>query len=555
MNAGIGFRRPRSFWLGTAAIALGVGLHLPMFVQGVDNGKMLHGMGWDVWMILGMALIAGGLCAVGFGLDFRSRPNAEADAAMEFKALDSSRLSRAHVTLMLAMTVAIAIDTLKPFTFTFILPGVAAEYNLSSASHPAPGQWPVALWPFVAIFGTVVGSLVWGRIADRVGRRGTIMFIAAMFMATSVCGVMPAVQWNVLMCFLMGFSVGGLLPIAYSLLTETIPVRRRGQLIVLVAGFGTALGFILASWAANWLIAPFGWRVMWLLGVPSGLALILLNRHIPESPRFLIATGRRDEAHAIMRRFGITGMERAAAALPSGEARDRPQEPATAGDVFRRPYRGITVSLTVFGLSWGLANFGFLVWLPVYLAKSGIDTGTVTALMAKAALFSIPGSLLFAWLYGRIGSRRTLVAAAALTTVAMGIFAAFGETLPQHTGLFTVMVVVLLISLWASIAVLAPYSAEVYPTAIRAVGSGTAAGASKLGGVFALGLSVAAVAPPAVAGSALLAAVPAALAAFMLLVFGIETRDRGLEEIAGARPARRRPPELEPEPLPSTAGA
>jgi putative MFS transporter len=86
--------------------------------------------------------------------------------------------------------------------------------------------------------------------------------------------------------------------------------------------------------------------------------------------------------------------------------------------------------------------------------------------------------------------------------------------------------------------VLAPYSAEVYPTAIRAVGSGVTAGATKLGGVFALGLSVAAVAPPVLAGSAVLAAVPAGLAAIMLLLFGIETRGRGLEEISSAVFAR-----------------
>jgi putative MFS transporter len=528
LRGGVRFARPRSFWGGVVFVLLGVGLHVPAFVAARHDGYALYGMGWDLWMLLGMILVISGLAGVVYGIGIRSGMSTGGEAGKsEFAALDASRLSPAHIKLMLVMVIAIAIDTQKPFTFTFILPGVAEEYDLASPSRAAPGQWPVALWPFVAILGTVVGSLVWGHVADRIGRRAAILVIATMFMATSVCAAMPALPWNLLMCFLMGFSVGGLLPIVYSLLTETIPVRRRGQLIVLVAGIGTALGFLLASWTANLLIPTFGWRIMWFFGVPTGLALIVLNRHIHESPRFLLAMGRRDEAHAVMRVFGIVPAEKAASAETGAGS-------LASGAVYRRPYRGITFSLVVFGLAWGLANFGFLVWLPSYVAKSGISAGAITAILAKAALFSIPGSLLVAWLYGFWGSKSTLIASACLTSATLGIFAVFGDELPRHTTLFTAMVAALLVSLWASIAVMAPYSAEVYPTAIRAVGSGVAAGASKLGGVFALGLSVAAVAPPALAGSALLAALPALLAAVMLFVFGIETRGRGLEEISSS---------------------
>lgn len=536
-SSGLGFRRSRCFWLGVTAIITGVALHAPMFVGARGEGYVLRGMGWDRWMFAGMALVVGGLGAVvyGIGLRFERKQVAREPAGREFEALDSSHLRPAHLKLMLVMIIAIAVDTLKPFTFTFILPGVAQEYDLASPSRAAPGQLPAAVWPFVAVVGTVIGSLVWGHLADRVGRRATILVIASMFMATSVCGVMPALYSNLVMCFLMGFSVGGLLPIVYSLLTETIPIRRRGQLIVLVAGIGTALGFLLASWLANWLIPLFSWRVMWFFGVPTGLALILLNRHIPESPRFLLAHGRRDEAHAVMRSFGIVPAARAAADVPRAPREEAP----AARRVYQRPYRGITFSLVAFGLAWGLANFGFLVWLPSYVAKAGVSASAVTAILAKAALFSVPGSLLVAWLYGRWGSRSTLIASACLTAATLGVFAAVGEELARQPALFTAMVAALLVSLWASIAVLAPYSAEVYPTTIRGIGAGVSAGATKLGGAFALGLSVAAIAPPAISGSALLAAIPAMLAALMLLVFGIETRGRALEEIAVTGFARR----------------
>jgi putative MFS transporter len=188
--------------------------------------------------------------------------------------------------------------------------------------------------------------------------------------------------------------------------------------------------------------------------------------------------------------------------------------------------------LIVFGLAWGLTNFGFVTWLPSYVAKSGITVSAMTAILAKAALFSVPSSLIVAWLYGRWGSKSTLIAAATLSASTLGAFALLGDDFPRHTFPFTVMLVLLLMSLWASIAVLAPYSAEIYPTAIRAVGSGCVAGASKLGGVIALGLTVATIAPPGLAGSAILGALPAGFAALMLGVFGVETRGRSLEEIS-----------------------
>ena len=172
--------------------------------------------------------------------------------------------------------------------------------------------------------------------------------------------------------------------------------------------------------------------------------------------------------------------------------------------------------------------------MPLHVAKLGIGTGQVTAILAKAALFSIPGSLLVSWFYGRRSSKGTLIGAAVLEAAVLAAFAARGDEIVRHTSIFTTLVVVLLVSMWATISVLGPYSAEVYPTRARSAGAGIAAGASKLGGVLALAIAVASVAPPSLAGAALLGAVPAALAALMLAVVGVETSGRRLEEIAPA---------------------
>jgi putative MFS transporter len=503
-----------------------------MYLSAKDDHYMLVGMPWDPLMIVGMALMAVGYALVIYGLAPRFSRTAHRTSQVEIEALDNGKLSAAHVKLMLVLMLGVAVDTQKPFTFAFILPGVADEYNLHSASHPAPGHWPVALFPFVAIVGTVVGSLVWGRLGDAIGRRASILLAATLFFGTALCSVMPAFHWNLVACFFMGMSAGGLLPIVYSLLAETIPARRRGGAIVLVAGIGTALGFLLASWTAHWLIPTYGWRIMWFFGIPTGLALILLNRYIPESPRFLLARGRNDEAHAVLRRFGVVVTERQA-----------PPELDTVrpgfASVFRAPYSMLTPVLILYGLAWGLANFGFLVWLTVYAQRSGVSATEVTTIIAKAALFAIPGSIAVAWLYQRWSSRGTLIVAAAVESGALLVFS-FNTSVVHDTTLFTVLLVVLLVAMWATVSALAPYAAEVYPTAIRGVGSGVVAGSTKLGGVVALAIAVMSWSPPSVGGAALLAAIPAGMAALLLLVCGVETRGRRLEEISAVPEKRRR---------------
>src|SRR3712207_6178764 len=127
---------------------------------------------------------------------------------------------------------------MKPATLGFVVPGMKAEYGISI------GQ--VAYFPMTALAGTVFGSLLWGVLADRIGRRASILLASILFMATSICGFMPSFRWNLFMCFMMGTSAGGMLPIVYALMTESMPARKRGWLVVLHGGLGTVAGYLLA---------------------------------------------------------------------------------------------------------------------------------------------------------------------------------------------------------------------------------------------------------------------------------------------------------------------
>lgn len=503
-------------------------LQLPMFVAARHHHYVVSGMPVDGWMVAGMILIVAGLAAVTAGLVPVGGRLPGQEKALSVAPLDEAGLGPAHVGLLGVLTLAIAIDAQKPFTLAFILPGVAKEYGLSTPAHHLAGHLPVALLAFLGILGTVIGSLIWGFVADRYGRRSAILLAAMIFVATAACGAMPSFSYNLAMCFVMGLGAGGLLPIAYALLTETIPARIRGQVVVLVAGVGTGLGFLLTSAASTWLIPHFGWRVMWFIGLPSGLALVALNRFIPESPRFLIAQGRSLEAGVLLRRFGARVIEE-----PTLPGRNDPRTPAPSG--LGRGLGALTGALVVYGLGWGIVNFGFLTWLPTAAGHAGLSVGRISGILTNAALFSLPGAVLVSWAYGRWSTKATMVAVAALTAASLGVFAALGDTVVAHPALLTAMLVLLLVSLWGVISVLAPYSAEVYPTRHRAGGAGVAAGASKLGGVLALGMGVAGVAPPGLAGSAGLTAGAMALGALAIAAFGIETRRRRLEDIAPTR--------------------
>jgi len=412
-TGGIARREPVA-WAGIIAVAAGVLLHLPMYLGAGDAGYRLADMAVDAPMVVGMGLIVLGLVATTYGLLPKvAVTSRDSVARIRVRALDDAAIRPAHVVLMVAMAVAVTIDVMKPTALAFVVPGFAAEYGLKSPSNPG-GHPPAALLPLAGITGTVIGSFTWGWLGDRIGRRASILLAGVLFIATAICGSMPSYALNLVMCFVMGLGVGGMLPIIFALIAETLPARHRGWLMVLIGG-DVAGAYILTSRLSSTLVPDYSWRILWLIGLPTGLLLIGLNRWIPESPRFLLAHDREEQARAVMARYALAGDQ-------------------VAHD------RTLLYALLVVPI-WGISSV---------------------------------------------------------------------------------------------VAVLAAYSSEVYPTRIRSRGTGMAAGASKAGGVLVIALVVGAVAPPTIAATALIGAIPMTLAALAALGFGVETRRRRLEQITAA---------------------
>ncbi|HEX8850027.1 MAG TPA: MFS transporter [Gemmatimonadaceae bacterium] len=522
----------RAFRAGVVAVTVGVMLHLPMYVDARAMGYRMVGMPIDSAMTIGMVLILVGLVASVWGLVPRDHtPLRRDDRRFRVRALDEVPIRAAHVALMLVMAAAVTIDVMKPATLSFVLPGMTQEYGLKSPLHPA-GHVPAALLPLSGIFGTVLGSFLWGWMGDRLGRRPSILIAAMTFIATSICGSMPSFALNMLMCFVMGLGVGGMLPIMFTIMAETIPARHRGWLLVLIGG-DVAGAYIITSWLAATLVPTYSWRILWLIGLPTGVLLILLNRWIPESPRFLLAHGRGDEAAVIMRRYG-------AAVVHDDGARDEAESlSGTSLRLTRPPFLGATILVVLLGLGIGLVSFGFQLWIPSNLQKLGMTQADASRMLRNSALIGFPLNFLVAWLYGFVSSKRTLIALSGLTALSLFGFVLVGDGVVANRDLLYALLVMPIWGISSVVAVLSAYSAEIFPTALRSRGTGLAAGLSKAGGLLIIALVALAVAPPSIAGTALIGAIPMALAAIAVAVFGTETHARALESITREQLVRR----------------
>lgn len=506
-------------------MTLGTVLHLPMYIQARSMHYHLAGMKMDPEMVVGMAAIVAGLLLAGWGLVPR-RVDYDQVARLQVRALDDAPMTGVHIWLLVVLAVAVTIDVMKPTALAFIAPGVTKEYGLKSALNPH-GHPAEAFLPLSGITGTVVGSLVWGWLGDRIGRRAAMLMAGIIFVGTSICGAMPSFDLNLVMCFIMGIGAGGMLPVAFTLLSETIPARHRGWLMVLIGG-DVAGAYILTSWASESLTPTYSWRILWLIGLPTGLLFILLTHWVPESPRYLLAVGEEDRAREVLRRYRAEVVP-----IEQSELDVENSVRTRYSQLLRPPFLSLTLVLALIGVGVGLLLYGFQLWLPTNLRKLGYSGVTADKVLRDSALTGLPLNFVVAFLYHR-SARWTLIGLSLLVGAALLMFTAVGTSIVHHRTLLNLLLVAPVWGASSVVAVLAAYSAEVYPTRIRSRGSGLSAGMTKAGGVVIIAMVASAITVPSLAVTAVIGAVPLLLAAGLAVLVAIETRQRRLEDITTA---------------------
>ncbi|HEY1801459.1 MAG TPA: MFS transporter [Terriglobales bacterium] len=509
-----------AFWIGSAMVATGVILHLPMFWMGRYTHFRLAGMPMGIGMYIGMALIILGVAAAAYGLLPLARKQHVID--LSITPPEDAPLTKEHWIQIGLLAIALVIDVMKAASLGFVVPGMRVEYGLSFSA--------VAVLPFVALMGTTLGSFIWGALADIYGRRAAILLAAVLFVGTSICGAMPSFNWNILMCFIMGLAAGGMLPVANALLAEILPTKHRGWCLVLLGGIGTVGGYFATSECSALLQPFFGWRIMWFLGFPTGIALVGLSSLLPESARFLLEMGRVDEAKAMLARYGSV-ISTNPAKIPAGRTASAiTGEQKSAGRSNLGSLLWLTVALTLTALAWGLVNFGVLLWLPGSLMAAGRSVGLASKLIARSTLIAVPTIGITTYLYTVWSTKRVLVLAIGITT--LGLLATLFRNNHLLSGISNPLfsVSLLVVGTSAVISILLPYTSESFPVRLRGRATGWIAGCSKVGGVIAQGLATLALVPTfsLVAGAI---AIPTLGSLLMVAIFGHETRGLDLREL------------------------
>jgi putative MFS transporter len=311
-----------------------------------------------------------------------------------------------------------------------------------------------------------------------------------------------------------------MLPVTYALLAEMMPSKHRGWALVLVGGLGAVGGYFAASTFSAILQPFFGWRILWILNLPTGLSLVLLGTFMPESAKFLLARGRREEASKVMQRFGSKARHARAAGQAAAER-------STSVALTGRAFFGKLFALSLAALCFSFVNFGLLLWLPADLIAKGYSVGLSSKLLAESALIAFPTVFIVAYLYSGWSTKWSLVGSLVVTLAGLGGILSLELT---GAGSPVLPVSLLIIGTNALIAMLLPYAAESFPLRIRGRTTGTVAACTKAGGMVAQLLAILALVPP-LAIVSIIIMVPTAAAVILVALFGKETRGRDLREL------------------------
>lgn len=442
--------------------------------------------------------------------------------------LNRQKIGKFHIRILILCFLVLVVDGFDAQSIGFAAPAIAAA-------------WHVPRYAFATVFtagllGMALGALLFGAIADRIGRRASLIILVFYFGVLTLAkvfvgsiGALAAIQ------FIAGLGVGGAMPNAIALITEYAPGKLKATM-VMIGLCGFALGAGGGGLMTSQLLPAFGWKSVFIVGgvVPLVIGPFLLG-WLPESLSLLIVRKGSTEKIAGLLRKAAPGF-----VMPPDATfavQERKSSGAPVGHLFRDGRAGMTILLWCAVVSDLIVIYFMLSWLPMLLHNNGLP---LSKAVAAAAMFSTSGLVATATM-GKVmdwlGPHRTLAGLFFLAAIAITMIAAGGssywrtEIAIMFAGFFAV----------GGHNGIGAYAGQLYPTFIRSTGVGWALGMGRIGSLVS----------PMIGGLLLarhwgtpmilrIVAVPALIACILILVIGSPSK----HQAAAPPPAPAKPADV-----------
>ncbi len=445
-----------------------------------------------------------------------------ADAASLLARMEQVPFSRWHMKARLIMGSATFFDAFNALSLAFALPTLIRLWHIS------PKQSGLLISS--SYIGQLAGALVFSALAEKVGRiRGTTAAIAIMSIMSFGCALAGNFPMLLACRLVQGIGVGGEMPVAATYINELSRAHGRGRFFLLYEMI-FPLGLMATGQIGAWIVPSFGWSSIFLLGGIPGLLITFLVARLPESPRWLISRGRLAEAEAIVEQVEASTARRVPPAATSPTAfTAHLMQRGKWTELLSNIYRGRTLIVwTLWACAFFVAN-GLNNWMPslyntVYhlSLRQSLRAASMTNVAQVAVL------LVCAFSIDRIGRRNWTVAAFILGGATLAYLGIMGAQKALSVMIFGTMGYGLIGSINA---VLYLYTPEIYPTRMRAIGTGLATSWLRIASAVGPALVGFMVDTKGIHSVFLMFAAISVLGAFAATCM-VETSDRRLEEIA-----------------------
>jgi MFS transporter, putative metabolite:H+ symporter len=441
--------------------------------------------------------------------------------------IESLPPSQWNLRIAVLLGAATFFDAFDALTVAFIMPSILLEWHLSTIN----AAWLVA----AGYAGQALGAVIIGALAERYGRVPVLVgAIASLGVCSLICAAADNSLQLMLARFAQGIGLGGEVPVAAAYLSEMIRSDRRGKVFMLYQStFG--VGIVGASIVGSLVVPHFGWRAMFVVGcIPIALAFVIA-RICPESPRWLANKGKLLHADRIMRRIEeqvSKNHPRPHLPLQLQVSRDGPSKPLRQGwaTLFSDIYLERTAAICCLWITAYACTYAITIWVPTLLTRVygvGLQTALNLSIITNAA--GSLGVCSLALFVDRV-KRRSIFAGGFAAT----LFMLFSLAALRNPGLAVTIggLALALFFLFILTSSLYLYTPELYPTRVRALGTGFASFCLRVTAVltpFGMGVLVQRGKPALIY---FVLGCIAGIGALICFFWSVETSGRKLEEVS-----------------------